>query len=132
MTNTEAIETLRANYPDAYYEQLREAVDVAIEVLKTQSIIKALKAQDATGDTINRQAAIDAANDWLLDCFKVEKQDRSCGLIRRLEDLPSAQPEQAIKDCRNCKFGKYNDHWNTNFCYCSDNCNNWDKWEALW
>ena len=51
MTNQEAIETLRANYPDACYEQLREAVDAAIE---------ALKAQDATGDTISRQAAIDA------------------------------------------------------------------------
>ena len=43
--------------------------------------------------------------------------------------LQSAQPERAIKDCRNCKFGGYNDHWNTNFCYCSDDCNNWDKWE---
>ena len=31
MTNAEAIETLRANYPDAHYEQLREAVDAAIE-----------------------------------------------------------------------------------------------------
>ena len=51
MTNQEAIETLRANYPDACYEQLREAVDAAIE---------ALKAQDATGDTISRQAVIDA------------------------------------------------------------------------
>lgn len=46
MTNAEAIETLRANYPDACYEQLREAVDAAIE---------ALKAQDAAGDTISRQ-----------------------------------------------------------------------------
>ena len=45
-------------------------------------------------DLISRRAAIDAANDWLLDCFKVHKQDRSCGLIRRLEDLPSAQPTQ--------------------------------------
>lgn len=36
MTNTEAIKTLRANYPDACYEQLREAVDVAIEALKAQ------------------------------------------------------------------------------------------------
>ena len=34
MTNNEAIETLRANYPDACYEQLREAVDAAIEALK--------------------------------------------------------------------------------------------------
>lgn len=36
MTNAEAIETLRANYPDACYEQLREAVDTAIEALKKQ------------------------------------------------------------------------------------------------
>ena len=44
-------------------------------------------------DLISRQAAIDEANAWLLDCFNVQKQNRSCGLIRRLEDLPSAQPE---------------------------------------
>ena len=37
MTNSEAIETLRANYPDACYEQLREAVDAAIEALKVQT-----------------------------------------------------------------------------------------------
>lgn len=48
MTNTEAIETLRANYPDACFEQLREAVDEAIV---------ALKAQKTSGDTIRRQAA---------------------------------------------------------------------------
>ena len=36
MTNNEAIETLRANYPDACFEQLRCAVDMAIEALKAQ------------------------------------------------------------------------------------------------
>ena len=36
MTNAEAIETLIANYPDACFEQLREAVDAAIEALKAQ------------------------------------------------------------------------------------------------
>ena len=51
MTNEEAIKTLEANYPDACFEQLREAVDAAIE---------ALKAQDADSDTISRKAAIDA------------------------------------------------------------------------
>ena len=50
-------------------------------------------------DTISRHAAVDEANAWLLDCFKVQKQNRSCGLIRRLEDLPAAQPERA-----NCKI----------------------------
>lgn len=32
----EAIETLKANYPDACYGQLREAVDMAISALKKQ------------------------------------------------------------------------------------------------
>jgi len=36
MTNEEAIEILKANYPDACYSQLREAVDKAIEVLEKQ------------------------------------------------------------------------------------------------
>lgn len=53
-------------------------------------------------DLISRQAAIDEANAWLLDCLKVNKQDRSCGLIRRLEDLPTAQPKRGkwIKTAR--------------------------------
>lgn len=34
MTRTEAIEVLRANYPDACYSLLREAVDMAINSLK--------------------------------------------------------------------------------------------------
>ena len=48
-------------------------------------------------DVIYRQAAIEAANDWLLDCLNVKKQDRSCGLIRRLEDLPPAQPDTRLE-----------------------------------
>lgn len=75
MTNAEAIETLRANYPDACYEQLREAVDVAID---------ALKAQGTAGDTISRQAAIEALS-------------TSRGIIypiRAIEALPSTQSER--------------------------------------
>lgn len=34
MTIKEAIETLEANYPDTCFEQLRDAVDVAISALK--------------------------------------------------------------------------------------------------
>ncbi len=63
-------------------------------------------------DLISRQSAIDEANAWLLDCFNVPKQNRSCGLIRRLEDLPSAQPER--------KKGKW-----IKYRYCS--CCEWDK-----
>ena len=38
MTNKEAIETLKKNYPDACYEQLREAVDTAISALQKQEV----------------------------------------------------------------------------------------------
>lgn len=48
-------------------------------------------------DLISRQAAIDEANAWLLECLGVHKQDRSCGLIRRLEDLPAAQPDSLVR-----------------------------------
>ena len=34
-----------------------------------------------------------------------------------------------IKDCRNCKYGKYNDHFDRPFCYCKDDCEMFDKWE---
>ena len=37
MTREEAIEVLRANYPDACYSLLREAVDMAIEALEQES-----------------------------------------------------------------------------------------------
>lgn len=80
MTNAEAIETLRANYPDACYEQLREAVDVAID---------ALKAQDAAGDTISRQAAIDALD--MIIAMNYKDWARAQNAIRQ---LPSAQPKQ--------------------------------------
>ena len=49
MTNTEAIETLRANYPDACYEQLREAVDVAISSLKRSEIVHSEWIQNDNG-----------------------------------------------------------------------------------
>ena len=61
MTNEEAIRTLKANYPDACFEQLREAVDAAIEALKAQEVSNnSPKLDSDSGDTISRQAACDA------------------------------------------------------------------------
>lgn len=37
MKAKEAIEVLKANYPDSRYTMLREAVNIAIEVLKKQA-----------------------------------------------------------------------------------------------
>lgn len=40
MTREEAIEILKANYPDACFEQLRDAVDMAISALKQPEIVR--------------------------------------------------------------------------------------------
>lgn len=50
-------------------------------------------------------------------------------ILQMVADTPSAQPPRAIKDCRNCRHVNYNDHWGNYFCYCPDNCSDWDKWE---
>ena len=56
MTKREAIDVLRANYPDPCFEDLREAVGLAIESLRGD-------VPDTNGgDTISRQTAIDAAD----------------------------------------------------------------------
>ena len=60
-------------------------------------------------DLISRHQAINEANAWLLECLGVQKQDRSCGLIRRLEDLPSAQPD-LNEWCHDCKEYDKNAH----------------------
>ena len=40
MTNYEAIETIKAHYPDERYTMLREALDMAMEVLEAQEPAK--------------------------------------------------------------------------------------------
>lgn len=39
MTREEAIDYLKANYPDSCYELLREAVDIALEALKQPELL---------------------------------------------------------------------------------------------
>ena len=52
MTNAEAIETLRANYPDACFEQLREAVDKAIKALEAQDWIPCSERLPSYGEDV--------------------------------------------------------------------------------
>lgn len=40
MTNQEAIETIKAHYPDERYTMLREALDMAMDVLKAGEPVK--------------------------------------------------------------------------------------------
>lgn len=74
-------------------------------------------------DLIDRQQAINsiqyAGKIGKLTCIDILKR------------LPSAQSEQAVKDCRNCKHGKYNDHLETHFCYNPNECTEWELWEPI-
>ena len=111
MTNAEAIETLRANYPDACYEQLREAVDAAIE---------ALTALQTDGDCISRQAAKEELCKNINVFGEIPHNDAMCAI----DKLPSAQPEAKKATwalhtymphryyCTNCKKDSpYNKVW---------------------
>lgn len=106
MTNKEAIEILRANYPDACFGQLREAVDAAIE---------ALKAQNVAGDTISRQAAIEAL-DKRFDSIPMEQTTEILLLRKDLRELPPAEPKR-IRGRWTCdQCGYMNNIEGMNFC----------------
>jgi len=83
-------------YKELYESAIDKLEKSKITLGEFEKMIEPLNAEIAIADTdtISRQAAIDETNAWLLDCLKVNKQDRSCGLIRRLEDLPSAEPKR--------------------------------------
>ena len=40
MTNQEAIDTIKANYPPEHYFMLREALDMALQLLKEQEAVE--------------------------------------------------------------------------------------------
>ena len=100
MNTDEAIKILRQlRYQEAHrvildalqyteeHDNNLEALDMAIEVLK---------AQDATGYTISRQAAIDAVHkdyDKILD-FKSDGKTIASSVEDIVCDLPSAQPKK--------------------------------------
>ena len=111
MTNEEAIKLL---------SQVRDAILASNSWLPSTDnpikecfgmAIEALKAQDAAGDTISRQAAIDA----LRTCYDTETVTMDDGdeyinygdAIGEIEQLPSAQPE--IVRCGSCKYAEIAD-----------------------
>lgn len=36
---------------------------------------------------------------------------------------------EEVKDCRNCKWGYADDHWEIPMCHYSGTCDDWEKWE---
>ena len=121
ITNAEAIETLRANYPDACFEQLREAVDKAIKALEADV------PDTNVGDTISRQTAINLLTKWANGYNYIEVETQSA--INKFEQLPSAdvQPIQHerwnkidVSGLATCGCGYITDRYSA-FKYCP-NC----------
>ena len=87
-------------------------------------------------DTIYRQMTMDALKEHfgpnencIESMFTSDVYWHDGTVLDVIRSVPSAQPEQAIKDCRNCKYGRYNDYHETMFCYNSDDCTDWNLWE---
>lgn len=49
--------------------------------------------------------------------------------IKNIEDFMIKKIEEEIKDCTTCDWRKFNDYWNMPFCYCTEECIDWDKWK---
>ena len=123
--------------------EIEEAPTVTLDHLAdADKKVSSSRGHENDKDAIYRQDAIDAINTW--DKFGVDERGRLVRWHEGLEpyvhlrdvltaivNLPSAQPEQAIKDCRNCKHGKYNDHLETYFCYNPNECIEWNLWEPI-
>ena len=83
---------------------------------------------DLDGKLIQKQDAINAH--CMCSCGKERDEYCQCDDIALWFDvIPSVEPEQAVKDCRNCKHGEYNDYWETHFCYNPNACTEWNLWE---
>ena len=70
MTNQEAIDAIKANYPDERYAMLREALDMAIEALKEQDPkVMSLKELEETKDPVYIELRTKDDDDKALTCF---------------------------------------------------------------
>lgn len=76
MTNQEAIETLKSNYPSSNYSMLRDAVDLAIVALEKQIEYNSINEElSAKGD--NAKTNLEIAKEIIEENFT----DADCGLF---------------------------------------------------
>ena len=119
MTNQEAIETLKTNYPDACFAQLREAVDTAISALQVQDV-----PDTNVGDTISRQAAIALAKDICVPIKDGTVYKHRCIDPEAIKELPSECNVIYCRDCifysgHRCQATRGLDDWRNQDDYCS-------------
>ena len=94
-------------------------------------------------DVISRKKAIDGIKECIVketnDVPETDRFNYNVGLataVQVISDLPSEEVDEEPevvepfdKGCKNCKYGRYNDHWNTFFCYHPDKCVYYTLWE---
>lgn len=96
MTNERAIELLHRlqdeQFDGIHGDERREALEMAVKAMEALGQV----ATDINvGDTISRQAAIDAVAKWFHDdVFGITESDGTVTIFKRLRELPSEQPER--------------------------------------
>ena len=93
-----------------------EAMEMAVNTLTAQPEKTQLSEEEATSDCISRQAAIDAALEFFVEFLGgAFHEDDQKILMKRMNELPSAQPERKNGKWVNC----YTDGFG-NMCKCSE------------
>ena len=134
MTREEAIQMLKEMKSEECYKALIDLCDMAISALS----IPIMEYPQVDGITPH---LIDEPSDLISRAEAVKAIHKKCdeeGLLGRydiewtLDEVPSVSAERikAEKDCRNCKYGKWNDHFDNYLCYNPKNCTDWDLWES--
>ena len=83
MTREEAIEELKGLKYDAYYDEEKEALDMAIEALEQEPTTK----NDLAVDCISRKSVITIIQNHWWNCRDIDKL---------VNDLPSVTPQEPI------------------------------------
>lgn len=46
-----------------------------------------------------------------------------------MKDNELVKANKEVHDCTTCRYGKYNDHLDSSFCYADGDCHDWNLWE---
>ena len=140
MTNKEVINFLNQvrkillddkSWLESSIQPINEAFDMAINALTAKLETPDKRTEMHACDLIDRQALMKEFSDFVRvsnnsDFAPTPTWNDAVSLVG---SMPPAQPEQFVKGCRNCKYGKYNDFWKTHFCYNPNECTEWNLWE---
>lgn len=91
MTREEAMNVLKANYPDPGFSDLRKAVDMAIKVLKEP---------EPCEDAVSREMVSEWLKQYGQDVLHGKYKFSLMYIWKNLMDLPSVQPESQWIPCK--------------------------------